>query len=36
MNYESFLSEKKSLLIAPAGYGKTHTLAECLKHTGNK
>lgn len=28
-----FVSKPKSLLIAPAGYGKTHTIAECLKYT---
>lgn len=32
MNFKDFLSAKKSLLIAPAGYGKTHTLAECIKY----
>ncbi|WP_352423910.1 UvrD-helicase domain-containing protein [Proteiniphilum sp.] len=32
MNFKDFLSAKKSLLIAPAGYGKTHTLAECIRH----
>lgn len=29
-NYTNFVSKKKSLLIAPAGYGKTYTIAECL------
>jgi hypothetical protein len=29
--YHDFVSPAKSLLIAPAGYGKTHTIAECLK-----
>lgn len=33
MNYQEFIIKEKSLLIAPAGYGKTYTLAECLKHT---
>lgn len=33
MNYQEFISKEKSLLVAPAGYGKTHTLAECLKYT---
>lgn len=28
-----FVSRPKSLLIAPAGYGKTHSIAECLKFT---
>jgi hypothetical protein len=31
--YKDFVSSPKSLLIAPAGYGKTHTIAECLKYT---
>ncbi len=36
MNYQDFISKEKSLLIAPAGYGKTYALAECLKHTCDK
>lgn len=32
-DYNSFISERKSLLVAPAGYGKTYTLAECVKYT---
>jgi len=32
-DYSSFVSERKSLLVAPAGYGKTYTLAECIKYT---
>lgn len=28
-----FVVQSKSILIAPAGYGKTYTIAECLKHT---
>ncbi len=31
-DYTNFISKKKSLLIAPAGYGKTHTIAECLNY----
>jgi len=31
--YKDFVSKPKSLLIAPAGYGKTHTIAECLRYT---
>lgn len=31
-DFSRFLSEEKALLIAPAGYGKTHTIAECLKY----
>jgi DNA helicase-2/ATP-dependent DNA helicase PcrA len=33
MNYKDFISKDKSLLIAPAGYGKTYSLAESLLHT---
>ena len=28
-----FVQKEKSMLIAPAGFGKTHTIAECLKIT---
>lgn len=38
-DFNDFLSHKKSLLIAPAGYGKTHTIAECivwLQHSGRQ
>ena len=28
-----FISRPKSLLVAPAGYGKTHSIVECLKFT---
>lgn len=30
MNIETFLSANKSIIIAPAGYGKTHTIAEAI------
>lgn len=30
-NIEDFLSKDKSMIIAPAGYGKTHTIMECLQ-----
>lgn len=30
-NIEEFLSKDKSMIIAPAGYGKTHTIMECLQ-----
>ena len=30
MSNISFVKNKKSLLIAPAGHGKTHALAECI------
>src|SRR5690554_5146366 len=33
MNYIDFISSHKSLLIAPAGYGKTYSMVECLRHT---
>ncbi|MDA8214289.1 MAG: AAA family ATPase [Nitrospiraceae bacterium] len=36
MNYTEFVSRPKSMVIAPAGYGKTHAIAECLKHTEGK
>lgn len=32
MNIENFISTKKSIIIAPAGYGKTHSIAECLEY----
>lgn len=35
-NYEEFVSNSHSLLIAPAGFGKTHTISECLKFTQGK
>lgn len=33
MDYQAFVDREKTLLIAPAGYGKTHTIVECLKYT---
>ncbi|NQY37782.1 MAG: UvrD-helicase domain-containing protein [Alteromonadaceae bacterium] len=33
MDYQPFVDGNKSLLIAPAGYGKTYTIVECLKYT---
>lgn len=35
-NIESFVTESNNVLIAPAGFGKTHTISECLKHTQGK
>ena len=32
---EKFLSDSKSLIIAPAGYGKTHTITACVKQYNN-
>lgn len=31
--YKSFVNHPKSIIIAPAGYGKTHTIAESLNYT---
>jgi hypothetical protein len=36
INIEEFISNQYSMLIAPAGYGKTHTISECLKKTAGK
>ena len=37
MDISTFLSADKSMIVAPAGYGKTHTIADCISHyTGNK
>lgn len=36
MNYEEYVNGKKTLLIAPAGYGKTYTIAHCLNFTVGK
>ena len=33
LDYLEFISKEKSMLIAPAGFGKTHAIAECLKYT---
>ena len=33
MNYSDFISKEKCLLVAPAGFGKTHALAECIVRT---
>lgn len=33
LNYGEFISVPHCMLIAPAGYGKTHTIVECLNHT---
>lgn len=33
IDLKNFISKRKSLLIAPAGCGKTYTIAECLKYT---
>lgn len=34
-NHLDFITKEKSMLIAPAGFGKTHTISECLKNTQN-
>ena len=36
MNYNDFVSKQKTKLIAPAGYGKTYTIAKCLEFTKGK
>ncbi len=36
IDYQDFVSRSKSLLIAPAGYGKTHSIVECLKFLDGK
>lgn len=36
MDYAAFVSRPKSIVVAPAGYGKTHAIAECLKYTNGK
>lgn len=33
LNYEQFLEPQRAMVIAPAGYGKTFTIAECIRHT---
>jgi len=33
MGLQEFVDGNKTFLIAPAGYGKTHTIVECLKYT---
>ncbi|MBA7568460.1 hypothetical protein ES708_10189 [subsurface metagenome] len=36
MNFEKFVSKSKSMIVAPAGYGKTHAIALCLSHAIGK
>src|SRR6478736_2292993 len=36
LDYNDFISRRRSMLIAPAGYEKTHLIVECLKHTKGK
>ncbi|MEA3494261.1 MAG: UvrD-helicase domain-containing protein [Candidatus Margulisiibacteriota bacterium] len=33
MDYQDFVLKEKSLLVAPAGFGKTYTIAKCLEFT---
>lgn len=33
---KAFATERDNILIAPAGFGKTHTISECLKYTEGK
>ena len=37
MDIEAFLAANKSIIIAPAGYGKTYTIAEAISsYKGDK
>ncbi len=36
MDYDEFLSHPKSLIISPAGYGKTYALSECIRYSIDK
>jgi superfamily I DNA/RNA helicase len=36
MDHKAFIAGKKTLVIAPAGHGKTHTIVECLKLTSGR
>ncbi len=36
MDYHAFVNGPKTKLVSPAGYGKTFTIVECLKHTKGK
>lgn len=36
MNHADFISKDKSLLIAPAGFGKTYSIVESLRHVKGK
>lgn len=36
LDYKEFVSKEKSMLIAPAGFGKTYTISECLVHLEGK
>lgn len=33
MDYNAFVSSRKSKVIAPAGYGKTYSIVQCLNYT---
>lgn len=36
MNFKNFVSNSKSMLIAPAGFGKTHCIGQCLTYLSGK
>ncbi len=36
MDYAAFVAKSKCFVVAPAGYGKTHAIAECLKYVKGK
>lgn len=33
---DKFMNAHRACLVAPAGYGKTHTIIECLKHSTSR
>lgn len=33
MDYQTFVNEQRAFVVAPAGYGKTYTIAKCLEFT---
>lgn len=36
IDIKDFISKEKSIVIAPAGYGKTHLIVNCLQESENK
>ena len=36
MNIEQFVMGVKTKIIAPAGYGKTHFIADCVKFANDR
>ena len=33
MDYQTFVNKQRAFVVAPAGYGKTYTIAKCLEFT---